>query len=215
VYGLHALPDLVSFEQGALLEPLAVGMAVLRRAHLHVGDTLTIIGDGPVGLNTLIVARAAGARRVIVVGEQEARLACAEKLGALACDHRQGAIPTAVFRHHGRSQIVVEATGTAIGVQMALSVVAPEGRVVLAGYAHGRPVTIPADAVHLPNVQIVGAGNNPGWMGRTLACVADGVLASTQLVSHRYRLDQYAEALEQMRSRGNGLIKSLFTWEDF
>jgi threonine dehydrogenase-like Zn-dependent dehydrogenase len=210
-YGLHALPTEVSNEQGALLEPLAVAFGCLRRADLHFGETVTIIGDGPIGLNVLRLAVVAGARRVMVVGEQAPRLALADEWGAFrVLDHRRDAVNAEVMRWHGRSDVVVEATGTEAGLNQALSLVRPEGRIVVAGFAHGTETRISPDAIHLPDVMVIGAGNNPGWMGAALDLVLDQMVDTVGLISHRYPLGAYSEAFDQLRTRGQGLIKSIF-----
>lgn len=214
VYGLHPLPDHVSFEQGALVEPLAVAVAVLGRAHLMLGETLTVIGDGPIGLGVVIAARAAGARRILVFGEEPHRLALARDLGAVeAADHRAVDPDERAQHWHGRSDVVVEATGTAAGIATAIRLVAPEGRVILAGFSHGRAVPVLADQVHLPNVSVIGAGNNPGWMQRTVDLVADGLMSSEALVTHRFPLSRFEEAMSRARSHADGLVKAVFTWD--
>ncbi len=211
IYGLHPLSQAVSDLQGALLEPAAVALGVLERAALRIGETVTVIGDGPIGLNVLIVAKAMGARRIIVGGEQPVRLAMAERLGAYrVVRHPNEDLVAAVTAGHGQSDVVVEATGTESGLQTALNLVRPEGRLVVAGFAHGGQAVISPDRIHLPDVAVIGAGNNPGWMGRTVALVEDGMLRTDHLVTHRYALAEFADAFGTLSQRGDGLIKAVF-----
>lgn len=63
------LPGNVSFEEGALLEPLSVGVHACRRAGVTIGHNVLVCGAGPIGLVTLLTAKAMGAANVIVVGE--------------------------------------------------------------------------------------------------------------------------------------------------
>jgi threonine dehydrogenase-like Zn-dependent dehydrogenase len=210
-YGLHRLGEKVSFDQGALLEPTAVAFGLLGRANLTIGDTLTILGDGPIGLLTLLVASASGARRIIVSGGQSARLELARKLGATVVDHREGDVEDVVRTlHGGASDVVVETTGAQEAAVQALHVVGPEGRVVLAASAHGRVTTLPQDPIQTRNLNVIGAGHNPGWLGRALACVDDGLVDSQGLVTHRYALGDYKSALAQCESWSDGLVKSVF-----
>ncbi len=213
IYGLHPLSETLSDVQGALLEPAAVALGVLERAALRIGETLTVIGDGPIGLNVLIVAKAMGARRMIVGGEQPARLAMAERLGAYCVvRHPHEDLEAAVTAAHGRSDVVVEATGTESGLQTAISLARPEGRVVLAGFAHGGQVVISPDHIHLPDVAVIGAGNNPGWMSRAAALVEDGIVRTDGLVTHRYALADFQQAFRALGQRTDGLIKAVFEW---
>jgi L-iditol 2-dehydrogenase len=78
----HALPDGVSLEEGALLEPLNVALAAVRRGGVAPGHRVLVTGAGAVGLVTLMAARAAGAAHVAVTDVQPGRLALARQLGA-------------------------------------------------------------------------------------------------------------------------------------
>ncbi|TFK61930.1 GroES-like protein [Pluteus cervinus] len=77
---LHRLPDSVSFEEGALCEPLAVALAGIERAGLRLGDPTLICGAGPIGLVSLLSARAAGAEPIIITDLFQSRLDFAKKL---------------------------------------------------------------------------------------------------------------------------------------
>lgn len=208
VYNLHRLSR-ISDEQGALLEPMAVALGVLDRANLRLGETLTIIGDGSIGLNTLLVAKAMGARRIVVSGERHARLRMAQQLGAYrAVDRRQEDLRS----YEGQSDVVVEATGSESGLQQAMRLAKPEGRVMVAGFAHGTSAHIEPDAIHLPDLHVIGAGNNPGWMGRAVDLAEDGLLKSEALITHRFFLDDYESALDQLRKRPSDFVKSIFAF---
>lgn len=79
---VHVLPDNVSFEEGALVEPTAVSFYAVRESKLKPGDPVAIFGAGPIGLLTLLSAKAAGATQIIVVDLSEERLQKAKELGA-------------------------------------------------------------------------------------------------------------------------------------
>ena len=77
---LHRLPDSMSFEEGALLEPLYVALAGIERANLRLGDSLVICGAGPIGLVSLLAAHAAGAAPIVITDLDESRLEMAKRL---------------------------------------------------------------------------------------------------------------------------------------
>lgn len=79
----HRLPDHVTLEEGALLEPLSVGVHACKRANVGIGSKLLILGAGPIGLVTLLVAKAMGATKVVITGTFQCRTI------------------VAVFRYHG------------------------------------------------------------------------------------------------------------------
>lgn len=77
---LHKLPDSMTFEEGALLEPLSVALAGIERAGLRLGDPLVICGAGPIGLVSLLAAHAAGAAPLVITDLDENRLEMAKRL---------------------------------------------------------------------------------------------------------------------------------------
>ncbi len=83
-YACYKLPDAVSDEYGALVEPLAVALHAVRQGKMSAGDTVAIVGDGTIGLCVLLCARAAGAAAVYLVAKHKGRGGLAEKLGASA-----------------------------------------------------------------------------------------------------------------------------------
>lgn len=64
----YRLPDHVTLEEGALMEPLSVGVHACKRAGIRIGSKVLILGAGPIGLVTLLVAKAMGASKVVITG---------------------------------------------------------------------------------------------------------------------------------------------------
>ena len=83
-YACYKLPDSVTDEQGALVEPLAVAIHAIGQARVKKGDTVAVLGDGTIGLCAVMAAKAAGAKEVYMVAKHKGRGALAEKVGANA-----------------------------------------------------------------------------------------------------------------------------------
>jgi len=83
-YSFYKLPDSVSDEAGALVEPLSVAIHAVRQGKVHPGDTVAIVGDGTIGLCSLLAAKAAGASEVYVVAKHKGRGEVASAMGATA-----------------------------------------------------------------------------------------------------------------------------------
>jgi (R,R)-butanediol dehydrogenase/meso-butanediol dehydrogenase/diacetyl reductase len=81
-YACYKLPDNISDEAGALVEPLAVGLHAVRQGNVQVGDTVAVLGDGTIGLCVLMAARVAGAGAVYMVSKHKGRGELARRLGA-------------------------------------------------------------------------------------------------------------------------------------
>ena len=125
---LHPLPDALSDDDGALLEPLGVALHALDLGHLRLGQSAAVIGCGPIGLMLIQLLLAGGAGRVVAADPLPHRLRAAARFGAQAAGPEQAGdgVDTAF-----------EAAGTDDAVDAAMTAVRPGGRVVLAGIPSG------------------------------------------------------------------------------
>jgi L-iditol 2-dehydrogenase len=211
VENLHALPDTVSFEQGALLEPLGVGLAVARMAGARAGTTAAILGAGPIGLNCLAALKASGARRILCLEQRAARRALASNWGAFRVVDSAEALELASRELHPHGvDVVVEAAGSPDLLNLALRLVRFGGCVVLAGYYGRKPVTILPDLPQERNARLLGAGNNPGFVEPALEAVADGLIRTEGMITHRFTLEDYASAFSRESVERPGYIKGVF-----
>jgi L-iditol 2-dehydrogenase len=139
---VYVLPDDMTLEEGALVEPAAVATHAVEMAGNVLGRTVVILGCGAVGLMTAMVARIAGASKVVVVDVQPGRLAKARELGATAAlDGADKAIVEriqAVVGEYG-ADVVFETAGAVPTIKLALQVVKRRGRLLVVG-------TIPGEA---------------------------------------------------------------------
>ena len=139
---LHRLPDELSFEQAALIEPLSVAThAVLERSDIRAGDLALVLGPGPIGLLVGQVARAAGARVVVagIEADQPVRLAAAAQLGLETINVARERIADGLMRLAGseRADLAFECAGGAAALGEALDNVVKGGTVVLVALYSG------------------------------------------------------------------------------
>lgn len=147
---LQRLPDGVSFAEGAMVEPLAVGHHVVDMAQLHQGASVLIIGGGPIGVAVALFARLAGAQHVVVSEVSADRRTKASEVGATAViDPRADDVLTAWQRLTGshRPQFVFECAGVPGMLQQAVDMVGLRGRVVVAGVVMGEDKILPVTAL--------------------------------------------------------------------
>jgi L-iditol 2-dehydrogenase len=134
----YELPENVSTTEGALCEPLSVGIHACRRGDVGTGDTVLVAGAGPIGLMVMEAARAAGATDVIVTDVVEEKLAFAEARGAnRGINVAEESIETAVDEYTDGVgiDVVVEASGAEPSIESTIDVVRRGGTVVLVGLA--------------------------------------------------------------------------------
>ena len=141
------LPDNVSFGEGAMVEPLAVGMHAANKARLRPGDVAVVLGAGPIGLVTALAALAGGCSQVIITDVQAPKLALAATLGPItSVDVRTQDLNSVVNQLTGGwgADVVFDAVGLPQSSAQAIDVLCPGGCIVLIGMA-GSPV--PVDVV--------------------------------------------------------------------
>ncbi|WP_214411732.1 2,3-butanediol dehydrogenase [Sphaerisporangium fuscum] len=150
-YMLHRLPDSVPLEQAAVFEPAAVSLHALRRAAIRPGETIAVLGLGPIGLLIVMLAARQGAGRVIAADLSPARLALAGRVGATdLVDVRAGeGVPDLIRRATGGEGVDVafEVVGAEGTLGTCLAATRKGGRVVLAGLGG----TVGLDAFALVN----------------------------------------------------------------
>jgi (R,R)-butanediol dehydrogenase / meso-butanediol dehydrogenase / diacetyl reductase len=140
-----ALPDGLSDAEGALVEPLAVGLYALRRTELTPGEPLLVVGGGPVGLAVAVWARHLGVGAVVVSEPSPGRRATAEALGAAAIDPTTEDVAEGFVRITGRAPTaIVECAGKPGVVDATMAAAADDGRITVAGLC-----TAPDHVTHL------------------------------------------------------------------
>jgi 2-desacetyl-2-hydroxyethyl bacteriochlorophyllide A dehydrogenase len=136
-----AVPDAVSDEQAALIEPLSVAVHVVRRSGFRPGDTTLVMGGGPIGNLVAQVLRASGARAIILTEVKTRRRALAEKLQLTTVNPVEEDLRDAVRRLTGEPFVdrVFEASGAAAAYRDAVAICKVRGEIVLVGLPKAPP----------------------------------------------------------------------------
>ncbi len=184
---LFPIPDSMTFEQAALLEPLSVGIWACKRANLMPGDDVLVTGAGPVGLVSASAARAFGARTVTITDISDFRLELAESMGFKT--ERSDAPSAADF------DVLIECSGAPGVLAAGMRRLRPAGRAAMVGMSKEDLIGLPLAQLN-PNELTLGTVNryNNTWP-IAIELVASGRVDVTPLVTHRFTLQQTAEAL--------------------
>jgi L-iditol 2-dehydrogenase len=211
VHNLHPLLDSISFEQGALLEPLGVGIAVASTAGVRLATTATILGMGPIGLNCLAVLKASGARRILCLDRQPTRLALAKSWGAWeVTDNPEHLKALTKALHPEGTDIVIEASGHHPLIPLGISLTRFGGSLVLAGFCKHEAMQFAPDTIQGPNIRMLGAGNNAGFIAPAALAVGDGVLSTYSMITHRFRLEDFRQVFSDEQVNASDYIKGVF-----
>lgn len=201
---LTRVPDGVSARDAALAEPLACAVNfVLDRGALAVGESVLVLGAGPVGLLVAAVARAAGASAVIVSEPQASRRARALSVGADAVidpvtEDLADAIATLT---QGRGvDLIVEVSGAPRAISQAIAVAARGSRVVLAGLGSGASVTLDTNDIVLKELDVRGGFASRWAMSRGLSLLARGAIHTASIITSER---SWADAVTAMSDMAN------------
>jgi L-iditol 2-dehydrogenase len=192
----------------AFAEPVACCLRAIDAAGFRAGETVAVLGHGPLGLLLGLLARAAGAQ-VVLAGKTGVRLDRARTLGFAACvDVARAPDAVAAVRQAagGDVRCVIEATGRPEAWEQAMAIAGKGGTVVFfGGCAPGTSVSMDTRRVHYEELRLLGVFHHtPGLIRRAVALLADGTLDPTPLVTHEMGLADVPRALDLM-SRGEAL----------
>lgn len=209
VKSIFRLPDSVSFDEGAVVDPASISLHVARRGGIQAGDTVVVTGAGAIGLLAGDCALVCGAARVVVVGRGY-RLEKAAKMGFETVDST-AVDPVAAIREATGglgADVVLECAGVPTTLQWAMAMLRRGGRCAMVGIPT-ESVQLAVQSLVLDELELVGSRASAGEMRRVIPFVADGRVRVGELITHHFSLSQYQAALDTFNDRSSGAIKIL------
>ena len=203
VDGLNRIPEGLGFAEASLAEPLACVLNGQELARVGEGDTVVVMGSGPIGCLHVRLARSRGAARIILIDINGTRLAEAAALvkPELAIDSSvTDPIAAVMDATNGRgADVVITAAASGIAQEQGLHMLARQGRLSLfGGLPKDRPnITVDSNLVHYRELTIVGVnGSSPAQNKRALELIASGAVPVHDLITHRLPLDRVLDAID-------------------
>ncbi len=206
---LHRLPDNISFEVGAVIEPIAICVtSILERSGLQAGESVLITGPGPIGLISLAIAKAAGARFVAITGtslDEGMRIQKAKELGAdltLIVDQEDPIQKVLEITDGLGVDMVIEASGSEFAIGQVFEMVRRLGRVCAIGISGKESVRIPYDRGIFKGIRydFCFSSSWTAWE-RTIGLISKGLLPAEKLITHRLPLEKWEEAFQLLENR--------------
>jgi len=205
----YKLPDTVSFTQGALVEPLAVAHNAIRKAAVCPGDTVLIIGAGPIGLSCIEMAQVAGAARILVSEPVAHRRQAAALLGADLVLNPTECNPELEIRNFTGGRMVdcaIEASGADSAVKLTVRSIRKGGRVVFVGMGKDE-LCIPHADILRKEATISGIYRYANDFRPVIELLAAGKLKGVPWVSHRYPLSEILNAFAKASDTSADALK--------
>lgn len=193
-YMVHKMPDSMTFEQGAIVEPVAVAAYAIQQSKMKLGDTVFIAGAGPIGLLTVQVALASGASQIFVSDVSENRLKKAKEVGATQTfDARDKDIPQKIRELTGNGvDVFIDAAGVQASFDTGIDSLRNGGTAVLVAL-FGKKITHDALNQTLRELTIVGTAAYRNIFPQVIALINSGRLPVEKLVTSVISLDDIVE----------------------
>jgi len=208
------LPTNVSTEEGALCEPLSVGLHACSRANVILGSSVLITGAGPIGLVSYLAAKACGATKIAIIDIQKDRLDFAKnKLGAKYV-FESGKDVLAKLREltaeEGGFDVSIECSGAQSAIATAMEATKSGGKVVLVGLGPSRDVTLPIVDSSVREVDLLGVFRYCNTYPKAISLISSGLIDVKPLITSKWPLQDVVKAFDIARTGAGGNIKVMF-----
>ncbi len=204
------LPSALTMEQGALLEPLAIGAYAAKLAGNLKDKCIAILGCGPIGLSVLLAARHAGVARIYVSEPIDTRRAFSRQCGAVWGGNPIEDLAAAILRHEPLAvDTVFECCGQQSAMDQAIEILKPGGRLVLVGIPEVARVSFPIDLLRRREIVIqnVRRQNECDATSVDLVTAFPDLVAS--IVTHRFPAEQTQSAFDLVAGYQDDVIKAM------
>ncbi len=206
---VYPLPEALSFEHAAMVEPVSVALHAANLARVSLGESAVVVGSGMIGLLVIQCLRLAGCGQIIAVDLSDDRLALAVQLGADVGINAAGTDVDAAIEAELRgdgADVAVEAVGNTVAVRTAITAVRKGGRVVLVGNLSPQ-IEFDLQSVVTREISVLGSCASSGEYDVCIDLLASGKIDADPLITARSSLDEAAGWFDRLYGQESGLMK--------
>jgi L-iditol 2-dehydrogenase len=206
----YKMPENMTYEEGALIEPLSVGMYSVKRADIQAGQTVAVLGAGTIGLMTLMAARAGAAGEIFATDIVDFKLNFAKVLGATETINSKKTDPVKrIMELTGGEGVdrVIDAVGLPDTVQQAIRMVRNGGVVILTGLGYPTPeVPVSVTEIIFKELDLRGVQRYANVWQEGIKLVSIGRIDPKKLITHKFGFDRIGDAFEKVE-KGTDSVK--------
>ena len=205
------IDDKITFEQGVLCEPLAIGVYAVKQACLPENADIAILGSGPIGLSCLVSAKAENVTACYVTEKIEERVKAAEKNGAtwVGNPNKEDIAKEILRLEPVGMDVVFECAGQQETIDQAVELLKPGGKLMLVGIPRLERVSFMIDKIRRKEITIVNVRRQNNCTQMAIDLIATGETSVDFMITHRFKLEQTQQAFDMVAEYRDGVIKAL------
>lgn len=201
----------ITFEQGVLCEPLAIGVYAVKQACISENTDIAILGAGPIGLSCLVSAVAENANACYVTEKIAERMEAAKNNGATWVGNpNKGDIIKGILKlEPAGMDVVFECAGQQETIDQAVELLKPGGKLMLVGIPRLERVSFMIDKIRRKEITIVNVRRQNECTQTAIDLIAGGKINVDFMITHRFQLEQTQQAFDMVADYRDGVIKAL------
>jgi L-iditol 2-dehydrogenase len=198
-------------DDGALSEPLAIGVYAVRQSIPMDNAAVGILGFGPIGMSVLLPAQAQGAKKIFVTDKIEERLQIARKAGAIYAGNpdKQDVVGEIKAIEPNSLDVVFECCGKQEAIENAIDLLKPGGKLMIIGIPEFDRWSFRVDDGRHKEITITNVRRQNDALEPTLGMLRDKVFDAHQMVTHRFNFDKTKEAFDLVDKYADGVMKAM------
>jgi threonine dehydrogenase-like Zn-dependent dehydrogenase len=208
---LYPKDESLSFQEAALIEPLAVAVHAVKRGKVGIGDVVAVLGAGSVGLMVMQVAKKAGAK-VLITDKSSDKLHLAADLGADYVMNADSAdlydLVMAMTKDRG-ADVVMECAGTSQALNQTVDLVRKGGTIVMVGWTGNEMDPMPLTEITMGEVNLLGSAMYCHDFPTAIELAISQEVNLNAMISHTFELSQVGEALETLSQDQHDIVKGI------
>lgn len=205
------IPDNLTFDQATITEPLAIGVYAVKSSLMKAGDTIGILGMGPIGQSVMAPARLKGASKIYCTDKIDERVELARRNGA---DWVGNPLHSEVVGDILRLEplaldLVFECSGSPEALAQSLRLIKPGGKLVIVGIPPGNTITLDINLLRRNEITVVNVRRQNHCVEEAIDLIASGRIDVSGWVTHRFSLDRSDEAFDTVAVYRDGVLKAM------
>ncbi len=203
--------DKITFEQGVLCEPLAIGVYAVKQACISENTDIAILGSGPIGLSCLVSARTENASACYVTEKVEERIRVAENNGAswVGNPNKEDVVKEILKLEPAGVDVAFECAGQQETIDQAVELLKPGGKLMFVGIPRFERISFMINKIRRKEITIVNVRRQNDCTQTAIDLIAAGKIKVDFMITHRFKLEQTQQAFDMVSEYRDGVIKAL------